>query len=195
MADETTQPNASGQTAEVHVVVEERTRRGCCLGRIVSALVTVFILFIILANAIAPYRIGGPSMQPTLHDGQTLFAHTDTFLGVTFHTPTRDTIVLYHPPNDTNKTLVGRVIAIPGDTIEVTSDAVILNGQTLHEKYIQAAPAGQPQNPQGQTIAPTKLGINQYFIMGDNRPNSSDSRNFGAVEMKSIISEVWIILG
>ncbi|HEX6123561.1 MAG TPA: signal peptidase I [Ktedonobacterales bacterium] len=194
MADETTQPTA-GQTAEVHVVVEQRSRAGCCLGRIVGALVTVFILFIILANAIAPYRIGGPSMQPTLHDGQTLFAHTDTFLGVNFHAPARGTIVLYHPPKDTSKTLVGRVIAIPGDTIEVTSDAVILNGQTLNEKYIQGAPTGQAQNPQGQTVAPTKLGTNQYFIMGDNRPNSFDSRKFGLVPFDHIISEVWIILG
>jgi signal peptidase I len=193
VADEPTQPSAGGQTAEVHVVVEERTRRGCCLGRIVSALVTVVILFIILANAIAPYRVSGPSMQPTLHDGQTLFAHTDTFASVRFHTPARGTIVLYHPPTDASKTLVGRVIAIPGDTILVDPNTVVVNNQALNEKYIALATPGQPENP--TTFPATTLATNQYFILGDNRPNSFDSRNFGPVGFDHLISEVWIILG
>lgn len=199
MSDEITAPNAAaGQTGAAHgqhqaqPPAPQRTRAGCCLGRIVSAVVTVVLAFVVLANTVAPYRVSGPAMQPTLRDGQTILAHTVRFLGITI-LPNRGDIVLYHPNDHVSNTTIGRVVAIPGDTIQVTAAAVILNGRTLDERYIAAAPAGQQQNP--VPYAATKLGLDQYFILGDDRPNSDDSRNFGPVTFDHIVADSWITVG
>jgi signal peptidase I len=195
MAEETTVPGpGEGQTAEVHVTVEQRTRRGCCLGQVVGAVITAFVVFIVLANTVAPYGVSGTGMQPTFRDGQTVLAHTTRFLNTTITLPSRGNIVLYHPNDHPNDTTIGRVIAIPGDTIEVASNSVALNGQTLTEHYIAPVPAGAAENGPGQTVPSTTLGKDQYFIMGDNRTNSRDSRNFGPVSFDHFSGIIWITL-
>ncbi len=195
MSDEITAPGGPDQQqGEVHVVVEERTRSGCCLARLATTAVTAIIVFIILANTVAPYRVSGTAMQPTLRDGQTCLVHTVRFMNLTF-LPGRGDIVVYHPNDHPDKSYIGRVIGIPGDTVEVTPDTVIVNGRTLNESYITAAPAGQPENQ--RTVPATTLGSQMYFILGDNRPaqNSDDSRSFGAVSFDRITGAVSFILG
>ncbi|MBF6590456.1 MAG: signal peptidase I [Ktedonobacterales bacterium] len=198
MGDEITQPippSEGGQPQEVRVVVEQRrvTRRGCCLTRLIGTGMLVILFGILLANTVAPYRVSGPAMQPTLRDGQIVLAHVYTFVGKRIRDPQRGDIVLYHPPDHPSTTVIGRLIALPGDNIEVTSSSVILNGKPLNEPYIASAGAGQSEN--NQTVPSTTLGTNKYFILGDNRPNSADSRTFGAVDGGKIISQVWVTLG
>jgi signal peptidase I len=196
MSEETTAPSGAagaGQTGEVHVVVEQRTRRGCCLARVATAFVTVVVVFILLANTVAPYRVRGHGMEPTVRDNQTVLVHTVRFLTLTF-LPGRGDVVMYHPNDHPSDTIIGRVIAIPGDTVQVTPDTVIVNGQTLTEQYIATAPAGQPENQ--ETVPATRLGDGRYFILGDNRPgtNADDSRHFGPVSFDRIVGVEWIIL-
>jgi signal peptidase I len=188
-------PSGAGQTAEVHVVAEERTPErprggGCCLGRIVSAAIAAIVAFIVLANLVAPYGVSGQGMVPTLRDGQTVLVHTTRFLSLHF-LPNRGDIVIYHPNDHPDKSVIGRVLAIPGDTIQVTSDSVIVNGKTLTEHYIAT---GQPENL--NTVPATKMASQQYFILGDNRPGtkSDDSREFGAVSFDRITGVAWITL-
>jgi signal peptidase I len=191
----TPSPSGAGQAAEVHVVAEERApqrtqRSGSCLGRIATGAVAAIIAFIVLANIVAPYGVNGQGMVPTLRDGQHVLVHTVRFLRFQF-LPNRGDIVIYHPNDHPDTTTIGRVIAIPGDTIQVTSDSVIVNGKTLTEHYIAA---GQPENL--NTVPVTKLASQQYFILGDNRPgtNSDDSREFRAVSFDRIIGVAWITL-
>lgn len=85
---------------------------------------------------------------------------------------------------------VKRVIAIPGDTIEITATQVFVDGTLLNEPYIQVPP-GESQST--VVVPATRLGSDQYFVMGDNRLNSSDSRFFGPVSRSNIIGRVVMV--
>lgn len=77
---------------------------------------------------------------------------------------------------------VKRLIGLPGDTVEIRDDRVFINGKALDEPYIRL--------PQGRGYAPATLGSDEYFVMGDNRSNSSDSRDFGPISGASILGRV-----
>jgi signal peptidase I len=85
---------------------------------------------------------------------------------------------------------VKRVIGVPGDTIQITSTKVIVNGVTLQEPYV-FIPPGEVENE--ATNAPLKLSAGQYWVMGDNRVNSSDSRYFGSVARGDIIGPAFMV--
>lgn len=185
MSGKNAQP-AGGGTGQT---TERRTqRRGSFLGRLVSSLAIVVVVGLILGALVAPYKVGGTAMQPTYRDGQIVLVRAYTFLGHDFSDPARGDVALYHPPDKPGDMSIGRVIGIPGDTVVVTPDAVMVNGQTLREPYLSPAPAGQSVNGTG---APTTiLGPRSYFILADNRRISSDSRVFGAVPRSGMVSAV-----
>ncbi len=122
-------------------------------------------------------------MQPGLHDNEYVLVNKLAYL---FHGPSRGDVIVFHYPKDPNQDFIKRVIGLPGDQISWTTTQVVVNGVTLKEPYLSA--------PSNLTNQPTfTLAPNQYFVMGDNRPQSSDSRSWGPVPKDYIIGKATVL--
>lgn len=153
--------------------------------------VLAVLVFLCVRATFGTYNVEGRSMDPTLQDGEFLFvsrlqyAKLDLgrlsavipFLGQDGYLlgpPSRgDVIVLKDPRAAAEKDLVKRIIGLPGDTVEIANGRVYINGRLLDEPYIQAAWTGSKPK-----VVVTE---GEYYVLGDNRENSSDSRFFGLV--------------
>jgi len=123
-------------------------------------------------------------MEPGLQDGQQLLINKVVYY---FHEPERgDVIILHPPPPYSPKAIpfIKRIIALPGDTVEVKNRTVYLNGSKLDEPYIKEPPAYSFQQK--------KIPENEYFVLGDNRNNASDSHNGWTVPRQNIIGKAWL---
>ena len=126
--------------------------------------------------------VDGTSMQPGLNNNQYVLVNKLSYL---FHAPERGDVIVFHWPVDTNKDLIKRVIGVPGDVIVIDSTKVWVNGVLLTEPYISA-----PVNPSGNKwIVPP----DDYFVMGDNRRVSDDSRDWGFVPKSYIIGKAVLV--
>ncbi|RMH00405.1 MAG: signal peptidase I [Chloroflexi bacterium] len=147
---------------------------------IVETLLLTFFIFWLVNSMIGRYRIDGSSMNPTLSDGQYLLINN---LSYYFNDPQRgDIIVFRHPASDLN--LIKRVIGLPGDHIEIANQQVKVNGVVLDEPYIKDPPrySGSWDVPEGH-----------YFVLGDNRNNSSDSHSWSYLPRENIIGKAMLI--
>lgn len=159
----------------------KKSRTGGALREILETLVLTAIIFLGVRVLVQNYKVEGFSMEPTLDDGQYLLINK---IGMHFHEPQRGDIIVFEYPLDTSKSFVKRVIGVPGDTIEVRDQQTIVDGKALKEPYIRAAENGfYPR-----TVVPP----GEYFVLGDNRNNSSDSRAWGMLPAKDIIGEAWV---
>ncbi|HEV7743870.1 MAG TPA: signal peptidase I [Pyrinomonadaceae bacterium] len=147
----------------------------------IAALVMVFI--------VQPVKVEGTSMLPRLHDGERIFVNKLIYYDEYRWAPKieRGDIVVFWYPNDPTKSYIKRVIGLPGETVEVREGTVYINGAMLEEKYLDpqenASPASQ---------AAVLVKLNYYFVMGDNRDNSSDSRSWGLVPKKYIYGKALL---
>ncbi len=136
-----------------------------------------------------PFIVKGQSMDPTYHDGQYLLVDQISYR---FHEPQRGDIVVFKYPHDTREFYIKRIIGLPGETVRYEDGKVtILNsahpkGFELDEPYIK----NMAFDSMGQEVLPD----NEYFVMGDNRPASSDSRNWGTLNRRYIVGRPFIRL-
>ena len=130
------------------------------------------------------YRATGPGMEPTIHDGQLL-----TTQDYDKSAAQRSDIVIFHPSTDPSTLYFKRIIGLPGESVDVTDAAVLINGKPLAESYLGPHFAG---NGEGGVTQLT-LGKDQYYVLGDNRQYSIDSRLFGAVSRVAITAKVVAI--
>jgi len=169
------QGDAKLDTRGLPKLSEKRTR---LIRELIETIAFTLLVFLIIRFAAQSFRVDGASMQPGLQTNEYVLVNKLAYL---FHAPQRGDVIVFHYPLDTSKDFIKRVIGIPGDTIRTTSDAVIVNGQTLHEPYISA-----PFNFDTNTW---KLGANEFFVMGDNRDNSLDSRTWGPLNRSYIVGK------
>ncbi|HEX6490291.1 MAG TPA: signal peptidase I, partial [Gaiellaceae bacterium] len=165
---------------------------------IVTIAGAIAIVLAIKQWVVNPYRIPSSSMEPTLHcaGAPGCEAHlSDRVLAnrfiYDFRRPHRGEIVVFKtPPSAQAKcgaggTFVKRLIGLPGETWSERNGYVYINGKQLNEPYIK------PGRRDNQTITPIKIGKGMYFMMGDNRQSSCDSRVWGPVPRKNLIGEVF----
>jgi signal peptidase I len=138
-------------------------------------------IFIIMQTTIQSSIVDGSSMQPGLEDGQRLIVFKAAY---TFGDPQRGDIIIIHPPVAPQKQWVKRLIGMPGDTIEVRNGTVYVNGVPLEEPYIKDEPEYR--------FGPFTVPEENYFVMGDNRNNSTDSHYGWTVTRDDIVGEVWL---
>ncbi|MDE3230184.1 MAG: signal peptidase I [Chloroflexota bacterium] len=163
-------------------------RQQALLREITTTLLITLALFIGLHYSAQAVPLDGPSMQPGLHTDERVLVNS---LAYAFHGPQRGDVVVFHPPTAPSERYIKRVIGLPGDTIVLTLNTVTVNGVTLNEPYITPAPPGETENPQPQII---KLSESQYFVLGDNRTNSQDSRYFGPITQRDIIGQAEFVV-
>ncbi len=163
-------------------------RQQAALREITMTLLITLALFVGLHSSAQAVPLDGPSMQPGLHTDERVLVNS---LAYTFHGPQRGDVIVFHPPIAPDQRYIKRVIGLPGDTITLTPNEVIINGVTLDEPYITPPPPGETQNPEPKTI---KLDETQYFVMGDNRTNSEDSRFFGPITQRMILGQAEFVV-
>jgi len=160
---------------------------GLKLFRDIFLIIVVFILFGVFF--VQPVVVEGTSMLPQLHDGERLLVNKLVyykFQSVSWGHIERGDIVVFWFPNDPDKSYVKRVIGLPGETVEIRNGRVIVDGAELTEDYLD-----KEYNQTLPSISPKKVEEHHYFVMGDNRDNSSDSRYWGLVPEKYIYGKAF----
>lgn len=147
-------------------------------------LVVILISFLILKFVGQRSVVIGDSMNNTLFDGESLVLDKISYR---FHEPERFDIVVFPFRDNSNKTYVKRIIALPGETIQITEDGnILIDNVLLEENY-----GLEVIKKRGSAAEPITLGKNEYFVMGDNRNNSDDSRfNVGVVYRNEIMGKI-----
>lgn len=161
-------------------------RRAHFMREVVETLLFVGLVFVIVQLAVKPYRITGDNMEPQLHSDQLVVVNKASYL---FAGPSRGDVVVYVSPKDLGKQIIGRVIAIPGDTIAISATQVFVNGVALDETYVKTDIGGG--NP---VIVPaTKLKSDEYWLMNDTRKAMDDSRSFGSIRRGNVVGKAVIV--
>lgn len=148
---------------------------------VLETLVLAVLLFMVINAVSARIRVDGSSMVPTLDNGQFVMVNRIEYK---FSDPEYGEIVVFHYPRDPDQEYIKRIIGLPGDTVRIVNGHVYVNDQELSEPYIAASTraAGEWQVPGGH-----------IFVLGDNRNNSQDSRNFGFVSMDNVVGKAFLV--
>jgi signal peptidase I len=167
---------------------EQRAENGRALLREIVETVALFAVIFTLARlTIGNYSILGKSMEPNYYqDERLLVDRVSPRLGFL----QRGDIVIAHSPREVETELIKRLIGKPGDEIELRENTVFVNGTALTEPYL---PPGADSGPRDATQTKWTLGENEYFLLGDNRSQSQDSRSFGTVQSTNIVGRALII--
>ncbi|HEU4415744.1 MAG TPA: signal peptidase I [Candidatus Angelobacter sp.] len=141
---------------------------------LIFALLVIFLIFVFLYE---PVKVDGGSMEPGLEDQEHIFINKVVYH---FESINRGDIIVFRYPRDTHKSFIKRVIGLPGDRIRISYGHVYVNGELQPEPYVP------PDYQDARSFAETVVPNNAYFVLGDHRSMSNDSREFGPV-MRSYI--------
>ena|SRR5215469_5872725 len=147
---------------------------------VVSIAVSTFIIIFLYQ----PVRVEGTSMLPMLEDQDRLFVNKLAYRVGEIH---RGDVVVFLYPHDHEKSYIKRVIALPGDKLKIDHGVVNVNGHALVEKYVPA------QYEDERSVPEMTIPDNEYFVMGDHRSISSDSRDFGPVDRELIYGKAAFV--
>jgi signal peptidase I len=147
---------------------------------VVSVSVSAFIIIFLYQ----PVRVEGTSMLPVLEDQDRLFINKMAYRVGEIH---RGDVVVFLYPHDHEKSYIKRVIALPGDDLRIDHGQVYVNGKRAVEKYVPRRYADDRSQPEMTVPA------HEYFVMGDHRSISSDSRDFGPVERQLIYGKAAFV--
>lgn len=153
-------------------------KRSQLVREIVETVALTVLIFLVIRFVIQSYHVEGASMQTTLTSDNFVIVNKVAYL---FRTPQRGDVIVFHYPLDTTRDFIKRVIGLPGDTVTVDNSHVWVNGVLLKEPYVNIS-----YNDVGSTW---KIPPGQYFVMGDNRPVSDDSRSWGCVPKDFIVGK------
>ena len=166
------------------------------LREIGRTIITAALIYLAIQVTTQNSIIEGSSMTPTLNDGERIIVNRFVFTrskislmgeeGYLFHGPQRGDIIVFRKPEAERENIVKRVVGIPGDQIDIREHLVWVNGKK-QEHVIGKT------NPRSYIKYPMILNKDNYFVLGDNRSVSNDSRNWGAVLKTDILGRAWVI--
>lgn len=172
---------------------------------IVETLLLALVIYLGVRAGVQNFKVEGSSMEPSLHNGQYLLVNKLAYatfdldgiasmvpglgslkgsLLFPFGQPQRGDVVVFQFPRDTSRDFIKRVVALPGETVEVRNGVVYVNNKQLTEPYIESAPTYSKE--------PTTVPLGEYYVLGDNRNNSSDSHVWGPVPITKLIGKAWV---
>jgi len=150
------------------------------------------IFLVVYLFFLQPHQVNGQSMVPNFQDGEHVLTDKVSYK---IREPQRGEIIVFHAPPDahcpegTGCDFIKRILGVPGDTVEVKDNAIWINGNKLSESYIPSDFAILPGNATKDKNV--YLGPDEFFVSGDNRPYSSDSRSWGSITKDEIIGRVF----
>lgn len=146
-----------------------------------DVIVLAVILYVVINTISARVRVDGTSMEPTLVHGEFILVNRISYV---FGELERGDIVIFHHPAGIQEDLIKRVIGLSGDTVQVRNSVVYVNGLQLNEPYISQAPAYS-----GEWLVPDGY----LFVLGDNRNNSNDSKDWGLLPIENVVGKAVLI--
>ena len=177
---------------------------------IIEAVVLAALVFMLLQVTVRNFKVDGSSMDPTLEDGQYLLVNRLVYLRVeldrlakivpfwtadegssrhAIHAPKRGEVIVFEfpdsNPNNPKKDFVKRVVGMPGETMRMFDGKVFVNEEVLNEPYLS--------HKDHSNASKVTLGEGEYYVLGDNRTHSNDSRSWGAVPEANIRGKVWMV--
>ena len=173
---------------------------------ITEAVLLALVVLLVLQTTVRNFKVEGSSMSPTLEGGQYLVVDQASFFKIdkerlsrivpfwkeseaepeyAFDPPGRGEIIVFNYPLDPGKDFVKRVVGLPGETVEVRGGIVYVDGEALPEPYL-----ARKDESNARKVA---LGESEYYVIGDNRRNSNDSRAWGPVHEEQIVGRVWLV--
>jgi len=165
----------------------ERSAASGLLREVAEVLVLAIILYVGISFAVQAVHVEGLSMFATLDNDDYLIANK---IDYRLHAPQRGDIIILRPPTNNSTDFIKRVIALPGERLLIRGAAVYINGRRLHEPYLPEAWIQSTDWPCGGCDGKV-MGPNEYFVMGDNRNRSQDSRFFGPITRDRIDGKAW----
>jgi signal peptidase I len=139
--------------------------------------VAILFCFFLITFVAQAFRVQGTSMLPLLEDGERIIVNKFIYR---FHPIERGDVVVFWYPRDPAVSFIKRVVGLPGDTVEIRTGQLYVNGQIVREDYLA------PRFRDDDSMAPTKVEKGYYFVLGDHRNSSNDSRSWGEVPEKYI---------
>lgn len=155
---------------------------------VAETVILALLMFLAIRFAIQNFTIDGTSMEQSLHNGELILVDKWTYL---FHPPARGDVVVFRAPPDPTQDYIKRVIGLPGDTISIRGTTIVVNGVPLNEPYVAIQNQGIP--PGARTISGLLVPASDYFVLGDNRAVSSDSRIWGFLPVGNIIGRAAFV--
>ena len=177
---------------------------------IIEAVILAAVVFMLLQVTVRNFKVDGSSMDPTLEDGQYLLVNRLVYLRVeldrlakivpfwtadegssrhAIHAPKRGEVIVFQfpdsNPNNPKKDFVKRVVGLPGETMRMFDGKVFVNEEVLNEPYLS--------HKDHSNASKVTLGEGEYYVLGDNRTHSNDSRSWGAVPEANIRGKVWMV--
>lgn len=182
-------PSSQDPHAQAHASSSAGSQKSLIVYTVVALGVALFIRFVIAA----PYVVSGASMEPTFENWDYLIIDRVSY---DFHEPERGDVIVLDMPENTSRALIKRVIGLPGDSITISGpeptvtvvNAAHPEGIVLQEPYVSGANHG------GATDIKVTLGKDEYFVLGDNRRVSADSRLWGILPRHDIVGRVFVRL-
>lgn len=170
-----------------------------------ETVILALMIFLALQFSVRNYQIEGSSMDPTLKAGEYVLVNKLVYLRVDprdiarlvpfwdvtddehlfpFRPPRRGDVIIFRFPKDQTREFVKRVVGLPGETVEIRQGQVFIDDVALDEPYII--------QPDRTTMEPQAVGRNSYFVLGDNRRASNDSRDWGPVPDQNVVGRAWV---
>jgi signal peptidase I len=179
---------AAQQERAAGAASNERSTASSLLREVAEVVVLAVILYFGISFAVQAVHVEGLSMWSTLDNDDYLIANK---IDYRLHAPERGDIVILRPPTNNSTDFIKRIIALPGERLLIRDGRVYINGHQLDEPYLpdawtQQTNPGKWSEGEGVVIPP-----NQYFVMGDNRNRSQDSRFFGPITRDRIDGKAW----
>jgi signal peptidase I len=154
---------------------------------IIETVVLTILMFLVIRMAVQNFNIDGFSMEPGLHDKELIIVDKWSYL---LHPPGRGDVIVFVAPPEPTQDYIKRVIGLPGDVITIQNNVVYVNNKPLSEKYVSLANQGAINDKVFQNMV---VPANSYFVLGDNRRGSSDSRAWGCLPKQNVIGRAAVV--
>lgn len=159
------------------------------LRTIVLVLITALLIRSFIAQ---PFIVEGKSMEPTLSNAEYLIVDKIEYR---LHDPKRGDVIVFRAPEAPDQNYIKRIIGLPGETVTIQNTTVYVDGKEISERYIASHAITQRSDDETPTFyLEQKMGPNEYFVMGDNRDHSSDSRRWGPLPKENILGKAQVVL-
>lgn len=159
-----------------------RGRKAWWVEAVQTLVLAALLALVVRLFVVEPFRVDGPSMEPSLYTGERLLVDKISYR---FHLPRRGDIVVFRNPRNQREDYIKRVVALPGDQVEMRLGKLYLNGQPIPEPYVLRDGVS--------AYGPEVIPPGYCFVLGDNRANSRDSRFFGPLPLSLIKGRAWLI--
>ncbi|MGE5139415.1 MAG: signal peptidase I [Rudaea sp.] len=154
---------------------------GPALRELLETILLTLVIFFMIRFAVENFRIEGYSMEPNFHDGQFLLVNK---IAYKIGHPERNDVIIFHFPLNEQKNYIKRVIGLPGEQVQVIDGRIYVNGGLIPEPY--------PFEHADYNWGPATVSAGEYFVLGDNRPESSDSHFWGFVPARDVVGKAWV---